>query len=281
MIQILPEIDEIDKNINCLSIDDKINQDYNNLRGLSAYVLQYPEREKASVSYGIILKNVDKRYDNEYEFKHICSTNKGSSGSPILDLETNKVIGIHYMAYKKEIEEKIVNGKIIETKEIENDFNGGIFLKEPLLEFHNNCNCYTTNNPSPISNIIPKNYCDFGCNTEKEYKGLYGLSNLFLLHSFLNKLKSIKKKSSNPIFNQNSNPNSNPKNNSNQNSNQNLTKNLTSASIAPSTLLNDKKKRIIQPNNINNTKKVLPKVKVKKKYIKDIYLNINFNQNQK
>ena len=55
------------------------------------YILQYPLGDKAFVSYGII-KSIEEI--NEYNFNHICSTNEGSSGSPILNKD-NKVIGIH------------------------------------------------------------------------------------------------------------------------------------------------------------------------------------------
>ena len=154
-----------------------------------------------------------------YDFKYICSTNGGSSGSPILDLETNKVIGIHCIALKKEIEQTTINGKTT-TKVKENDFNGGIFLKDPILEFQNNCNCHIINNPRNNDGLHINRY-DKGCNTDN-HSGLYGLSELIIIHNFLNKLKSIKK--SVPNSNQNSNKNST--NNLNQNSKKNSTNNL-------------------------------------------------------
>ena len=51
---------------------------------------------------------------------HTCSTKRGSSGSPILNLETNKVIGIH------------------KEGSINYNFNIGTFLKHPLLDFFEN-----------------------------------------------------------------------------------------------------------------------------------------------
>ena len=54
---------------------------------------------------------------DNYNIKHACSTTKGSSGSPILNLSNNKVFGIH-----KE-------GSII------GNFNKGTFLKYPLNDF--------------------------------------------------------------------------------------------------------------------------------------------------
>ena len=77
----------------------------------SIYILQYPNGEKASVSYGI-LKNID-----NYDIYHFCSTYYGSSGSPIMNLKNNKVIGIH-----KEGSSHF-------------NFNKGTFLKEPFNDF--------------------------------------------------------------------------------------------------------------------------------------------------
>ena len=64
---------------------------------ISIYVLQYPLGNNAAVSYGLSLSNEI----NNYEIKHTCSTEHGSSGSPILNLSNNKVIGIHKQATKK------------------------------------------------------------------------------------------------------------------------------------------------------------------------------------
>ena len=57
------------------------------------YIIEYEGNEKAvSVSYGII-KGIDIK--NKYTFEHISCTEKGSSGSPILNMKTNKVIYKH------------------------------------------------------------------------------------------------------------------------------------------------------------------------------------------
>ena len=47
----------------------------------SLYVLQYPNSNAASVSYGIL------RVFMDYNINHTCSTMAGSSGSPILNLK--------------------------------------------------------------------------------------------------------------------------------------------------------------------------------------------------
>ena len=56
----------------------------------SIYTLHYPDGDKAHVSFGYGIKKLD-----EYYIKHLCNAGPCSSGSPILNLKTNKVIGIH------------------------------------------------------------------------------------------------------------------------------------------------------------------------------------------
>ena len=53
----------------------------------------------------------------KYDIKHLCSTEYGSSGSPILNLEANKVIGIH------------------KEGSTHFNFNKGTLLKYPLKDF--------------------------------------------------------------------------------------------------------------------------------------------------
>ena len=105
------EIIESDKINNYLELDEKLLTENSQLiyeSNNSIYIIQYPNFEKASVSYGL-LKNI---YDN-YKLNHICNTQPGSSGSPILNLKTNNVIGIH-------------------TSSKANNFNIGTFLKETI-----------------------------------------------------------------------------------------------------------------------------------------------------
>ena len=77
-----------------LELDFDINEEYleNMLVKKSVYILHYPNNEKISVSYGIINGiNLQK----SWEVFHFCSTDKGSSGAPILNITNNKLIGIH------------------------------------------------------------------------------------------------------------------------------------------------------------------------------------------
>ena len=90
IIEIKPEKDKIE---NYLEIDEE-KMTEKQYRKSSIYILHYPNEKY--VSYGLI---------NELrEYKiiiHYCNTEDGSSGSPILSLKSNKVIGVHYGGKKK------------------------------------------------------------------------------------------------------------------------------------------------------------------------------------
>ena len=111
--------DDIPKDTLFLEIDDKIyyydqtvfNKNENN----SIYILHYPETKKINHSTGVI-KNIS---INNCTMQNTCSTEHGSSGGPLLNLATYKVLGIH-KGYQK-------NQK----------FNLGTFLKAPFDEFIN------------------------------------------------------------------------------------------------------------------------------------------------
>ena len=94
------EIKSSDKiNYPCLEIDEKYIKEkgiynYNNKPG---YILGYPCKKECTFSFGKI--RVVKRENKTY-IKHFCSTIKGSSGSPIILLESLKCIGIHLQGDK-------------------------------------------------------------------------------------------------------------------------------------------------------------------------------------
>ena len=77
-----------------LELDFDINEEYFDFMYIkkSIYILHYPNHEKVSVSYGII-HDINKQ--KNWEAFHLCSTDKGSYGSPILNINNNKLIGIH------------------------------------------------------------------------------------------------------------------------------------------------------------------------------------------
>ena len=103
---------------NYLDIDENIFEDNseNYYENDSIYILHYANAEEAKVSFGKGIKKVD-----NYDIKHLCHTEPGSSGGPILSRMTNKVIGIHKGSIGK--------GKC--------DYNIGTFLKYPLNELKN------------------------------------------------------------------------------------------------------------------------------------------------
>ena len=80
---------------NFLEIDNNIFKDgsLETYKNQGIYILHYPEiNEKAQISFGEGIKKIKK--DND-DIMHKCHTEDGSSGSPILCMATNKVIGIH------------------------------------------------------------------------------------------------------------------------------------------------------------------------------------------
>ena len=84
------ELKEEDNIKNYLELDDNIFNEKENYKNKSIYLLQYLYKKEIHVSYGYINEINDKK-----EIKYICYTDKGSIGSPILNIKNNKVIGIH------------------------------------------------------------------------------------------------------------------------------------------------------------------------------------------
>ena len=115
------------------------------------------------------------------DIKHTCSTENGSSGSPILNLETNKVIGIH-----KE-------GSTIF------DFNKGTYLKYALIDFINK---NKINNNDNIINDMPninfQNNLNFNINTLDNIN--IGINNCF------NQINNFSEYKANLVFNELENP---------------------------------------------------------------------------
>ena len=107
------ELNKNDKIKNFLELDDNLFKDETKtfFEGISIYSIQYQNGDTAVVSYGLV-NSID-----NYNIKHACSTTKGSSGSPILNLSNNKVFGIH------------------KEGSIRGNFNIGTFLKYPLNDF--------------------------------------------------------------------------------------------------------------------------------------------------
>ena len=111
ILELKPE-DKID---NYLEIDPNVFKDNNIIKNFfektSIYVLHYLKGSKVACSSGLI-----KDLEN-FSIIHLCNTESGSSGGPILSMDTFKVIGVHVGASNN------------------NDFNKGVFIKFPIVEF--------------------------------------------------------------------------------------------------------------------------------------------------
>jgi len=104
---------EIDNDINDLDDDGNLKKYENE----SMYMIHYPNGNN-SLSFGTI----EKVFDNNIEIMHLCPSRDGSSGSPIINYNTFKVVAIHTGRHK--------------TK----NNNFGKILREPLKEFNDNEN---------------------------------------------------------------------------------------------------------------------------------------------
>ena len=117
--------EEYMKNINYLELDDNLFNESSLKEYKSIYILHYLNGQNASVSYG-----KDIIYDHNYKYDIQYKCNIDSSGGPILNLLSNKIIGIHKGCIQK-------NDGI--------KYNIGTLLKYPLKEINNN-NLYNNYN---------------------------------------------------------------------------------------------------------------------------------------
>ena len=117
IIEINKNYDNFDNDF--LELDDELLFKYDDdiyYNHLSIYMLSYQKGKEAMVSYGI-LKNIE----DHQNIHHLCYSGPGASGSPLLNLKNNKVIGIH----------KTVSHR---------GFGLGTFLRNPINEFNNDIN---------------------------------------------------------------------------------------------------------------------------------------------
>ena len=121
----IKESDELKDIVEYLEIDDinsKVikekykllsNDHLNNLyKNESLYTLNYYEGKEIMLSYGLFMKIEGSK------IYHKCTTDYGSSGSPILSLQNNKVIGVHYGGSNFNF-----------------NYNFGTLLAYPIIEF--------------------------------------------------------------------------------------------------------------------------------------------------
>ena len=111
----IKEKDKIEINL-YLEIDDNIFKENQKeiYKEKPIYLISYPHGGNVKYAYGKI-KLIE---DNNYTIRHLCRSNPGSSGGPIMNLENTRVIGIHKGAAK--------DG---------NNWNLGTLIKEPIEIF--------------------------------------------------------------------------------------------------------------------------------------------------
>ena len=180
------EIKDNDDIKNFLELDDNIIENVINNINLNdnyinklVYIIQYPEG-KLSVSCGILQEISPNR---KYNFNHYCTTKVGSSGSPILKLDNNKIIGIH------------------NKEDVDKYFNKGTFLSFPIIEFIkfkyslNNNNIFDCNINYNISqnseSIIQNQAKKCVCKIETKTNSRTNISTGFLCMVALNDDKKI------------------------------------------------------------------------------------------
>ena len=96
-----------------LEIKENVEVEYHKQ---SIYLIQYIKGKSVCVSYGQI-RSIDN--DDSFKLRYIAQTGLGSSGAPILNLETQKLIGVHsYNNHKY-------------------NYCNGTILKFPITEFMN------------------------------------------------------------------------------------------------------------------------------------------------
>ena len=116
-----------------LELDDNIFKDNPNDTYMknSIYLIGYPNGGISKYSMGIF-KLIE---EDNFTIRHLCRTNPGSSGCPIINLNNNKVIGIHKGA------------------PVKNNWNLGTFIKEPIEEF-NKTNLLKSNNTIDVKDNV-------------------------------------------------------------------------------------------------------------------------------
>ena len=169
IIEINPKLDKIS---NFLELDENIFEENIELYNRSIYILQYPKslnEQKAAVSYGII-NNIQEKYN----IIHYCSTDNGSSGSPIMNLSNNKVIGIHKENVKKY------------------NYNRGTLLKYPINEYLNNNNFIKKNEINMTIEIAKDDINNdiYFINDHSSYSGFTKDKNLYYFDTTLNELNT-------------------------------------------------------------------------------------------
>jgi hypothetical protein len=123
-------------NVSFFVIDEKIYEPNYKYKDISIVLLHYSKGKKSKVSPGTI-KNIFEG-EESYKIQHLCESDEGSSGGPLINSMNGKVFGIHKGVAKGD-----------------QKYNEGILLKEPIIEFENMIKKELENNNK--AKIIEKN----------------------------------------------------------------------------------------------------------------------------
>ena len=96
-----------------LNIDEIIDSPEKTLKKMPIYSLHYPKGDVIKKSEGLIIRLLN----NNYYINHLCKWDRLSSGGPLINYNNNKVIGI------------------LSEYGMDNKYNTGIFIKEPIETF--------------------------------------------------------------------------------------------------------------------------------------------------
>jgi len=119
----MKETDNIIKDIDFLDYDPNYIKGYEQYRNKDAFVLQYTNKGIAFATGKI------EDIINNYEFRHNINTEYGSSGSPIILLNTLKVIGIHKKGDKYEpVNYGLFIGEIFKNNILNNKENNNNYI---------------------------------------------------------------------------------------------------------------------------------------------------------
>ena len=148
----IKENDKINDNL-IIDVDEQIyrleKDILNNYREKKVYLLHYP--------YGKIKNNIGKikninESDNDINiFEYICQTSSGSIGCPIINLDNNKLIGIHLDSLKNDLNLGLLFKEPFQKYfEKYNNLYPDLLQKEKNLEIENKKNFDTSNNVKTI-----------------------------------------------------------------------------------------------------------------------------------
>ena len=243
----IKEKDNINNN-QYLELDDNIYKEIGNDYFVKnpVYNISYQNGEKVYASYGLT-----KDFQNDFIIRHLCMTESGSSGSPLLNLSNHKVIGIHSagsqkfsynfaIILKSPIKEFIKKYK----NEINNNFNNNIDYNNIEKSIDNKNNNNDTNNYNDINRIEQSK------NKNSNYVGKneYNNNNFFEANKYNNNNdeKSKSKYNNNNYIKHNNNSNYY------RQSNYNNTNNLNNEIYQPNNNLSSAFNYNVNNNNNNN-----------------------------